>query len=85
MGKSGQKRLEAHKEPNLFQVLMQSFYITTYSLAHRSLEEADIVIEPDMPHIGAGDFNKAEEMIASGQQAARDAIPEIKRKLAEIL
>ena len=56
MGKSSQKRLKAHKEPNIFQIMMQSFYITTYSLARSSLGEADIVIEPDMPHIGAGDF-----------------------------
>ena len=84
MGKSGQKRLKAHKEPNLVQVLMQSFYITTYSLARRSLKEADIVIEPVMPHIGTGDFSKAEEMIARGQQAAREALPEIKRKLGEL-
>jgi NTE family protein len=84
MGKSSRKRLKAHKEPNLLQVLMQSFYITTYSLARRSLAEADIVIEPDMPHIGTGDFNKAEEMIARGRQAALEAIPEIKRKLGEL-
>jgi len=85
MGKSSQKRLKAHKEPNIFQIMMQSIYITTYSLARSSLGEADIVIEPDMPNIGAGDFQKADEMISRGQQAAREALPEIKRKLAELL
>ena len=85
MGKSSKKRLEAHKEPTLFQILMQSFYITTYSLAHSSLGEADVVIEPDMPHIGTGDFSKVEEMITCGQRAAQEALPEIKRKLGELL
>jgi len=84
MGKSSQKRHKAHKEPTLLQILMQSFYITTYSLARSSLGEADIVIEPYMPHIGAGDFSKAGEMITRGQHAAREALPEIKRKLAEL-
>ena len=84
MGKSSQKRLKADKEPTLLQILMQSFYITTYALAQRSLGEADIVIEPHMPHLGAGDFSKAGEMIIHGQHAAREALPEIKRKLGEL-
>ena len=81
MGKSSKVRVKAHKEPNIFQVMMQSIYITTYSLSRNSLAAADIVIEPDLAHIGAGDFHKAQELIAQGQQAARKAIPEIKRKL----
>jgi len=84
MGKSSQKRLKTHKEPNIFQIMMQSIYITTYSLARGSLLEADIVIEPDLPNVGATDFHKVAEMISQGQQAAQDAIPEIKRKLAEL-
>jgi len=84
MGRTSQERVAAHKEPNIFQVMMQSIYITTYSLARNSLENADIVIEPDVSHIGAGDFNKARELITRGRQAAQNAIPEIKRKLGEI-
>ena len=81
MGKIGKERTQAHKEPNIFQVMMQSIYITTYSLARTSLTAADIIIEPDLAHIGAGDFNKAREMITRGREAAQKAIPEIKRKL----
>ena len=84
MGKSSQQRAKAHKEPNIFQVMMQSIYITTYSLARTSLGDADIVIEPDLANIGAGDFNKASELITRGQEAAQNAIPEIKRKLEEL-
>lgn len=64
--------------------MMQSIYITTYSLARTSLGDADIIIEPDLANIGAGDFNKAGELITRGQQAAQKAIPEIKRKLGEL-
>jgi NTE family protein len=84
MGKTSQKRVSAHKEPNIFQIMMQSIYITTYSLARNSLENADIVIEPDIYNIGAGDFSKARELITRGRQAAEEAIPEIKRKLEEL-
>ncbi len=84
MGKTIQERVEARKEPNIFQIIMQSIYITTYSLARTSLENADIVIEPDLSNIGAVDFNKARELITRGRRAAQDAIPEIKRKLENI-
>jgi NTE family protein len=85
MGKGSQKRIKAHKEPNIFQIMMQSIYITTNAVAHHSLENADIVIEPDLSNIGAGDFQKAGELISQGEQAARAAIPEIKRKLGEMV
>jgi NTE family protein len=68
-------------EPNIFQVILQSIYITTYLVARQSLQDADIVIEPDLAHIGAADFQKAGELIQRGEQAAHERIPEIKRRL----
>jgi NTE family protein len=82
MGKASKQRADARKEPNIFQVMMQSIYITTYSLARNSLADADIVIEPDLSNIGAGDFHKALELINRGRRAAQQAIPEIKKRLA---
>jgi NTE family protein len=84
MGKSGRERVKAHKDPNIFQVMVQSIYITTYSLAQVSLSNADVVIEPDLADIGAGDFHKVSEMITRGQSAARKAMPEIKKKLEKL-
>ena len=84
LGKTSQKRVAARKEPNIFQIMMQSVYITTYSVARSSLENADIVIEPELAHIGAGDFQKARELINRGRQAAEEAVPEIKNKLANL-
>ena len=74
---------KARKEPNIFQVMMQSIYITTYSLVRGALEDADIVVEPPVAHIGAGDFQKAHELIKLGALATRYAVPEIKKKLGE--
>ncbi|OGO07918.1 MAG: hypothetical protein A2Y92_05445, partial [Chloroflexi bacterium RBG_13_57_8] len=84
MSRSGRDRVRAHKEPNILQVMVQSIYITTYSLAQGSLGNADVVIEPDLAHIGAADFHKAAELIEQGKAAARKAIPEIKRKLEKL-
>jgi NTE family protein len=84
MGPTSQKRIEAHKEPNIFQIMLQSIYITTNAVARHSLAEADIIIEPDLTSIGAGDFQKAQELITQGEQAARAAMPEIKRKLGNV-
>jgi NTE family protein len=81
MGKTYRQRVEAHKEPNIIQVMMQSIYITTYAVAQHALERADIVIEPDLTHIGAGDFNKVPEMLKRGREAAEKALPEIKKRL----
>lgn len=84
MGKTYRHRVEANKEPNIFQVMMQSIYITTHSLALNNMADADIVIEPDLAYIGASEFQKAPELLELGEQAAREAVPEIKRKLVEL-
>jgi NTE family protein len=69
------------KEPNIIHVILQSIHIGTYSLVKSSLADADIVIEPDVSHMGAGDFRHAQESILQGELAAQGAIAEIKRKL----
>jgi NTE family protein len=70
------------KEPNIFNVILQSLYIGTYIIAKASIEGADIIITPDTLHIHPGDFHRARECIELGEIAAREAIPEIKRRLS---
>ena len=71
------------KEPNIFNVILQSLYIGTYIIAKASTNGADIVISPDTSVIHPGDFHRARECIEQGEIAARDAMPEIKRKLSQ--
>lgn len=73
--------LKDAKEPNIISVIMQSLYIATYSLVRASLEGADIVIEPQVAHIAAGDFHQAREYILQGKIAAQDSIMQIKERL----
>lgn len=75
------ERAKGSKEPNIIQVIMQSIYIGAYVLVRTSVEEADVVIEPQVAHIGAGDFLCGQDCIRQGELAAQASIPEIKRKL----
>jgi NTE family protein len=73
--------VEETKEPHIISVIIQSFYIASYALGRSSLEDADIVIEPQMIGIGYGDFRRAKECISQGALAAQGLIPGIKRQL----
>jgi NTE family protein len=69
------------KEPTIFNVIIQSIYISSSSLVKSCLEGADVVIEPDLADIPYGDFQRAKEVISQGALAAQGIIPEIKRQL----
>ena len=69
------------KEPNIVSVITQSLQMAQCLLVRSCLEDADIVIKPKVAHIGPGDFHRAQECIIQGKQAARESVPEIKRRL----
>jgi len=75
------QQAKKHKHPGMFQVMLQSIYIATYSLVRASLEMADIVIEPQLTNIGYGDFRHSRDCILQGELAAQDLIPQIKEQL----
>ncbi len=80
------KYLETHKEvkePGIFQVMMQTIYLSTYRSAGMSSETADVVIHPSLAHIGPGEFHRARECILEGELAALDRVSQIKRALKE--
>ncbi len=81
MSPASKQRAAARKPPNIFQVMLQSVYITSHSLAQGALADADVVIEPDVGDIGAGEFRRVRELIRRGRLAAEAAIPEIRRRL----
>lgn len=49
------------------------------AIQKKTLTRRDILIEPNLTGYSAVDFNKASELIALGEQAARQAIPELKK------
>jgi NTE family protein len=71
------------KPPNIFQILVQSIYITTYLSARQDTLGADAIIHPRLVHIAPNEFHRAGEAILGGEMAVIDSASEIKRKLAE--
>lgn len=71
----------AAKEPNIINIIMQSMYIGIYNLVKAGVQAADVVIEPNVGHVGAGEFHYAAELIEQGEAAAQECLPEIRRKL----
>lgn len=73
---------------SLSQTVIRSSVVMLHNLAKSSLATADIIIKPDLSHIGSRSslskyFTKkiAEEMILIGEKATEAAIPNIKKLL----
>ena len=69
------------KEPNILNIIMQMVHIIGYQAVKSSLVGADVIIEPQVTHIGWFDFHRAPECVLQGELAARNCVLEIKRKL----
>ena len=70
---------------NLSQLVVRSSLVMLHNLATSSLQEADVIISPDLSHIGPQNSlakyftpKTAKEMIAIGARAAERAVPHIK-------
>lgn len=81
--KSGMgRRLFSRKKdsPSLFGVMVSALGIMQDRMTRSRLagDPPDIHIKPQIGHIGLLEFEKAEELIALGEEAAEKSIPEIK-------
>ncbi|MDB5774295.1 MAG: hypothetical protein JWP38_428 [Herbaspirillum sp.] len=65
------------------EVMLQSFAIMGQSINAYQLQDADVVITPELGNMRGNDFNSRNSAILSGEQAGMAAIAEIKRKLNE--
>jgi NTE family protein len=64
-------------------VLLQTFTIMGATIAASELQQADVVIRPDISKLSSLDFQSRHLAILEGERAAQAAIPELRRKLAE--
>lgn len=67
---------------NIYEVIMQSIDILEKEACKQYLDPADVMITPDMSHIGTLDFTRTAECIRAGQLAAEERIDFIREKLA---
>jgi NTE family protein len=64
-------------------VLLQTFTIMGNAIAAGELQQADVVIKPDISRLSSTDFQSRHLAILEGERAAQAIIPEVRRKLAE--
>ena len=71
---------------HIFDVIAQCFSIAEAKLSHLWKQDADLVIEPDIQGFSFDCFDRAKELIARGEAAARAALPQLRRlsNLAEL-
>lgn len=74
---------EHEKKPprNMVEVVYRSYSLMTAERKHASLKLANFVIRPEVGHIAAFDFTKANECIKAGEEAAERSIEELSRHL----
>lgn len=59
------------------ETILQSIGIMYSKMAAIQLVKADVVIKPNVGHIGSADFDKRHEAILEGEKAAMEALPKI--------
>ena len=68
---------------SFFSYLDQTFNVMSIPLLQHELGQANVVIKPQVLDMGSiGGFDQKQRAIQLGEEAARAALPEIKRKLA---
>ncbi|SHH28437.1 NTE family protein [Caloranaerobacter azorensis DSM 13643] len=64
---------------HVFDVILQSIDVMSRQISTNKIISADIVIEPDVSHIKSSRFDKVEECVIKGYEAAMEKMEEIKR------
>ncbi|OGW75739.1 MAG: hypothetical protein A2Z72_02460 [Omnitrophica bacterium RBG_13_46_9] len=66
---------------NLFQMFMQSIQLLGTELDRYQSMQADVIIKPKLLNLDQFAFHRAREAIRDGEEAAKNVIPEIRKKL----
>jgi len=66
---------------NVFDAIVQSLHLMSIEATEARLRDADVVIEPQVSHIGLIDFSRKKELLALGIQAAEQALPRLREKV----
>lgn len=69
--------------PNIADIIVQSLQASEYLIAKQSAHDANIVIHPNLAGINWFELHKVDELIKSGEDAARKALPAIKQLVEE--
>ncbi len=67
------------KTPNILSIAFQTVNIVSSQKLLACQSEADIVINPQVSHIGRGDFHRVDELVLEGERAVLACEEELKR------
>lgn len=68
---------------NIVEITLQAVNIMANEISAFKMRDADILIEPNVGTIGTMDFSQKEFCIRAGMDAAKEAIPQIQKKIRE--
>ena len=66
---------------NVFDTIVQSLNLMGIQAMEGRLKEADVVIQPQVSHVGLVDFSKKKELLLAGIQATEQALPRLREKI----
>jgi NTE family protein len=77
------RNIRDKREPNIFDVIMQTLYIVGFYAVKESVTKADVILEPEVNSFALTDFHRVDECVEKGTLSAVKAIPHIKEILAD--
>ena len=69
--------------PNISDIIIQTLQASEYVIAEQNAQQADVLIHPNLVGIKWHQIDRVEEMIKSGEAAARKLVPTIKKLVAD--
>ena len=66
------------------ETILQSIDIMHAKISHMQMGKADVVIRPNVGHIGTADFSKRHEAILEGERATLNALPNINQIISRM-
>ena len=78
-----QKKIENAQINSLFDVILQSINIMGRELVLYKCRQYDVLIEPSVGDVGLTDFSQKKRLLEAGMQAARQALPKIRKLMEE--
>lgn len=79
VGRAGQ---EQGRPRNLLHIMWQSLSLVQRPLIERAVQEADLVIRPDLSAFSAIELERVQEMVQLGREATEAVIPAIRQAIA---
>jgi len=76
--------LDNSSPTSTIETILQSVNIMYGRMTQTQIGRADVVIKPNVGHIGSADFSKRHEAILEGEKAAMEALPKINQIIANL-